>query len=32
MSADTNELVAWFISAVLLLWLVRVMYDPKNKD
>lgn len=32
MSTDTNELMAWFISAVLLLWLVRVMYDPKNKD
>ena len=32
MSTDTNELMAWFISVVLLLWLVRVMYDPKNKD
>jgi len=32
MSPETNEIFAWFISAVLGIWLLRVMYDPKDKD
>ena len=31
MDPETNELVAWLISAVLLLWLVRIMYNPRGR-
>lgn len=31
MSPETNEIFAWFITAVIGIWFIRIMYDPRNK-